>query len=72
LREPARRAAGHDTATLKAFQVVRAKSAAVGAGLPSDSPSRCLLFPGHILAVERQTRHCHGPWCRRLGSHSRL
>jgi hypothetical protein len=35
-------AAGHDTATLKAFQVRLAKSAAIGADLPIDSPSRIL------------------------------
>jgi hypothetical protein len=44
LREPAARVAGHDTATLKAFQGRLGKSAAVGAGLPIDSRSRFLSF----------------------------
>jgi hypothetical protein len=44
LREPAARAAGHDTATLKAFQVSLAEPAAVGAGLPSGSPYRFLTI----------------------------
>ena len=44
--------AGHDTATLKAFSDEMLGAAAKGAALPIDLPPR-------ILAVERQTRHCH-------------
>jgi len=69
---PAEAGGGHDTATLEAFWGEAGK--VFGRSWPDrQSPWRFLPFdsPPRILAVERQTRHCPKPWCRRLGSHSR-
>jgi hypothetical protein len=51
LREPADSTAGHDTATLKAFQIRRAKSAAVGLACQTIGRIVSCRFPAISLRL---------------------